>query len=74
MYGVLGVVYSKLSSMHFYGWKVGLKTGMYYLRTKAAANAVQFTLPVDAKPASPSTNPKYQTPVDDAEACASCSA
>lgn len=36
--------YGKLSSMHFYGWKLGLKTGMYYLRTKAAAQAIQFTL------------------------------
>lgn len=36
--------YGKLSSMHFYGWKLGLKTGMYYLRTKAAANAIQFTV------------------------------
>merc|ERR1712156_969170 len=35
---------AKLSSMHFYGWKLGLKTGMYYLRTKAAANAIQFTV------------------------------
>ena len=36
--------YGKLSSMHFYAWKSGLKTGMYYLRTKAAANALQFTI------------------------------
>lgn len=35
---------SKLSSMHFYGWKNGLKTGMYYLRTKPKANAIQFTV------------------------------
>lgn len=35
---------SKLTSMHFYGWKKGLKTGMYYLRTQAAAQAVQFTV------------------------------
>ncbi len=34
----------KLTSMHFYGWKKGLKTGMYYLRTKAASQAVQFTV------------------------------
>ena len=38
---------AKVSSMHFYGWKKGLKTGMYYLRTKAAADAIQFT--VEAK-------------------------
>ena len=36
--------YAKLTSMHFYGWKSGLKTGMYYLRTKSAVNAVQFTV------------------------------
>lgn len=35
---------SKLTSMHFYAWKKGLKTGMYYLRTKAATQAVQFTV------------------------------
>ena len=35
---------AKLSSMHFYGWKLGLKTGQYYLRTKAAADAIQFTV------------------------------
>jgi ribonucleoside-diphosphate reductase alpha subunit len=38
---------SKLSSMHFYGWSLGLKTGMYYLRTKAAADAIKFTVEVD---------------------------
>ena len=38
---------AKVTSMHFYGWKQGLKTGMYYLRTKAAADAIQFT--VEAK-------------------------
>ncbi len=36
--------FAKLSSMHFYGWKKGLKTGMYYLRTKAAADAIKFTV------------------------------
>lgn len=36
--------YSVLSSMHFYGWRLGLKTGMYYLRTKAAAKPIQFTV------------------------------
>ncbi|XP_015608332.1 ribonucleoside-diphosphate reductase large subunit [Cephus cinctus] len=34
----------KLTSMHFYGWNMGLKTGMYYLRTKPAANPIQFTV------------------------------
>jgi ribonucleotide reductase alpha subunit len=36
--------FAKLSSMHFYGWKKGLKTGMYYLRTKAATDAIKFTV------------------------------
>ena len=36
--------YSKLSSMHMYAWKKGLKTGCYYLRTKAVAKAQQFTV------------------------------
>merc|ERR1712122_23859 len=38
---------AKLSSMHFHGWQLGLKTGMYYLRTKAAADAIKFTVEVD---------------------------
>jgi ribonucleoside-diphosphate reductase alpha chain len=36
--------FAKLTSMHFYSWKAGLKTGMYYLRTKAAVDAVKFTV------------------------------
>ena len=40
--------FAKLSSMHFYGWKAGLKTGMYYLRTKAAADAIKFTADITA--------------------------
>ncbi|KAG0149282.1 hypothetical protein CROQUDRAFT_89370 [Cronartium quercuum f. sp. fusiforme G11] len=36
--------FGQLTSMHFYAWKKGLKTGMYYLRTRAAANAIQFTV------------------------------
>merc|ERR1719512_357122 len=36
--------FGKMSSMHFYGWESGLKTGMYYLRTKPAASAIQFTV------------------------------
>ena len=41
---VEGATMSKLTSMHFYGWKSGLKTGMYYLRTKSAVDAIKFTL------------------------------
>merc|ERR1712166_737179 len=42
-----GATTAKLSSMHFHGWQLGLKTGMYYLRTKAAADAIKFTVDVD---------------------------
>ncbi|SNR70031.1 ribonucleoside-diphosphate reductase subunit alpha [Flavobacterium sp. ov086] len=41
--------YSKLTSMHFYAWQSGLKTGMYYLRTKSAVDAIKFTLNNDKK-------------------------
>jgi ribonucleoside-diphosphate reductase alpha chain len=40
---------AKLTSMHFYAWKKGLKTGMYYLRTKAAADAIKFTVEKQAE-------------------------
>ncbi|SFF53748.1 ribonucleoside-diphosphate reductase subunit alpha [Thermoflexibacter ruber] len=40
--------FGKLTSMHFYAWKKGLKTGMYYLRTKAAADAIKFTVDKNA--------------------------
>lgn len=40
--------FGKLTSMHFYAWKKGLKTGMYYLRTKAAADAIKFTVDKEA--------------------------
>jgi len=43
--------YAKLTSMHFYAWKSGLKTGMYYLRTKAAVDAIKFTLNNDKQAA-----------------------
>lgn len=50
---------SKLTSMHFYAWKKGLKTGMYYLRTQAATQAVQFTVEkqgtIEVAPVIPST-------------------
>jgi ribonucleoside-diphosphate reductase alpha chain len=42
--------FGKLTSMHFYAWKKGLKTGMYYLRTRAASDPVQFTLTKQAEP------------------------
>ena len=44
-----GATFSKLTSMHFYAWQSGLKTGMYYLRTKSAVDAIKFTLNNDKK-------------------------
>ncbi|WP_019037378.1 ribonucleoside-diphosphate reductase subunit alpha [Psychroflexus tropicus] len=44
-----GATFAKLTSMHFYAWKSGLKTGMYYLRTKSAVDAIKFTLKNDKK-------------------------
>lgn len=41
--------FAKLTSMHFYAWQSGLKTGMYYLRTKSAVDAIKFTLNNDKK-------------------------
>jgi ribonucleoside-diphosphate reductase alpha chain len=54
--------YAKLTSMHFYAWKSGLKTGMYYLRTKAAVDAIKFTLNNDkvAAPIEVESKPKYE--------------
>ena len=70
--------FAKLTSMHFYGWKAGLKTGMYYLRTKAATDAIKFTLDKEAMAA-----PKAKTEeerlaeiacsLDDPENCEMCS-
>jgi ribonucleotide reductase alpha subunit len=48
---------SKLSSIHMYAWKQGLKTGMYYLRTRPKARAIQFTLEPEAAPACRMDNP-----------------
>lgn len=69
--------YGKLTSMHFYGWKKGLKTGMYYLRTRPAANAIQFT--VDQESLKKKTNTAEQKEeaiacsLKNPEACVSCS-
>lgn len=63
---------SKLTSMHFYAWKKGLKTGMYYLRTQAATQAVQFTVEKQAStefaPVIPKTSePTVVIPASDIE-------
>ena len=58
--------YSKLTSMHFYAWQKGLKTGIYYLRTKAPVAAQQFTI-------DPTMKVSQKQPVEDKE-CLMCSA
>ncbi len=77
---------SKLTSMHFYAWKQGLKTGMYYLRTKAASDAIKFTVEPTvavsaqeggaAQPAQASLDAPLtaaQCAIDNAEECLFCS-
>ncbi|UMB59816.1 ribonucleoside-diphosphate reductase subunit alpha [Lutibacter sp. A80] len=71
--------YSKLTSMHFYAWKSGLKTGMYYLRTKSAVNAIQFTVSKEKKAEDAPLSPEElkamliasQNNPDDCEMCGS---
>lgn len=53
--------FSKLTSMHFYGWRKGLKTGMYYLRTRAAADAIKFTVDQNAITKSAEMNANQET-------------
>jgi ribonucleoside-diphosphate reductase alpha chain len=55
------VNFGKLTSMHFHAWKLGLKTGMYYLRTKAAADAIKFTIEKQADVAIEQTNEVKET-------------
>lgn len=57
--------FGKLTSMHFYGWKKGLKTGMYYLRTKAATDAIKFTVQ--------KAEEQISCSLDNPEGCESCS-
>ncbi len=52
--------------MHFYGWKKGLKTGMYYLRTRPAAQAIQFTVDQAAAKAANTAPVTEQTPIREA--------
>lgn len=59
--------FKKLSSMHFYAWKRGLKTGVYYLRSRPAAQAVQVTLAPQHQPQQPQPQPQP----DDTE-CLAC--
>ena len=71
--------FGKLTSMHFHAWKRGLKTGMYYLRTKAAADAIKFTV---EKQAAETLQPVYNNndqnmsdmacSLDNPDACEAC--
>ena len=73
--------FGKLTSMHFYAWKKGLKTGMYYLRTKAAADAIKFTVPQqqakEIAPSVPETTTQQQQvdvlcALNDPDDCIAC--
>lgn len=79
--------FGKMTSMHFYAWKKGLKTGMYYLRTKAATDAIKFTVskekqeqPKEATAAQPAAATQAQVDqqaaiqcsLDDPEGCEMC--
>ncbi len=69
--------FAKLTSMHFYGWKAGLKTGMYYLRTKSATDAIKFTLDksVMAEPVAKTEDERMaeiNCSLDDPDDCVSC--
>ena len=70
--------FGKLTSMHFYGWEKGLKTGMYYLRTKAATDAIKFTVEktIASEPASlvvETQQAEIACSLDDPENCEMCS-
>ncbi|RDV13096.1 ribonucleoside-diphosphate reductase subunit alpha [Pontibacter diazotrophicus] len=76
---VMNVNFGKLTSMHFHAWKRGLKTGMYYLRTKSAVDAIKFTV---EKQAAETLSPVYSQQdqnrndmscsLDDPEGCEAC--
>ncbi len=70
--------FGKLTSMHFYGWEKGLKTGMYYLRTKAATDAIKFTIDkkVEEVPTAKSIEENQAAiacSLDNPDACEMCS-
>jgi ribonucleoside-diphosphate reductase alpha subunit len=68
--------FGKLTSMHFYGWEKGLKTGMYYLRTKAATDAIKFTVEKDVVSSTRTKEMELEAvacSLDDPDNCESCS-
>jgi len=65
--------FGKLTSMHFHAWKKGLKTGLYYLRTKAAADAIKFTIVKDEKKSIEEKEKEaIQCSVDNKDDCEMC--
>lgn len=69
--------FGKMTSMHFYAWKKGLKTGMYYLRSRAAADAIQFTVDKSAAKAPTAAQLEQQAAdmacsLDNPDACEAC--
>tara|TARA_Y100000766_G_scaffold27632_1_gene19146 strand:- start:4536 stop:6890 length:2355 start_codon:yes stop_codon:yes gene_type:complete len=65
--------FGKLTSMHFHAWKKGLKTGLYYLRTKAAADAIKFTIVKDEKSkAKEEDQAAMQCSIDNQDDCEMC--
>jgi ribonucleoside-diphosphate reductase alpha subunit len=66
--------FGKLTSMHFYGWEKGLKTGMYYLRTKAATDAIKFTVDKSVvSNTSPKSEEEIACSIDNGDDCEMCS-
>ena len=70
--------FAKLTSMHFHAWKQGLKTGMYYLRTKAARDAVKFTVDTSTQAAPQPTAKDLEAAaiacsIDNPDDCEMCS-
>ena len=65
--------FGKLTSMHFHAWKKGLKTGLYYLRTKAAADAIKFTIVKDEKSQTKEeSQAAMQCSIDNQDDCEMC--
>jgi ribonucleoside-diphosphate reductase alpha chain len=66
--------YKKLSSMHFYAWKQGLKTGIYYLRTRAVASAQKFTVEPVTLSNTVTVTPVSEKKEEEPKECLMCSA
>jgi ribonucleoside-diphosphate reductase alpha chain len=68
--------FGKLSSMHFHAWRTGLKTGLYYLRTRAAVNAVQFTVKNDnvSEESTQESREAMVCSIEDPDDCVMCGA